>query len=80
MTAYADLDARERAALVTFIGESASSVLAVHALLDSQGRVWTRGDPARPTAVLIESPLVPGEPQGSGDPATILELLDEADG
>lgn len=42
--------------------------------------MWVAGVPNQPEAIVIESPLVPGEPQGFGKPSSILELLDRADG
>lgn len=50
--------------IADWIGERPETVIPVAALLTGEGRVWIEGDPAAPDAVLVESPLVPGEPQG----------------
>jgi GNAT superfamily N-acetyltransferase len=79
MAAIAELPLAERAALCDFIGERAETVLASAALLSGHGRVWFQGDAQNPAAVLVESALVPGEPQGFGDDEPLLELLSFAD-
>lgn len=70
----------ERRQLVEWIGERPETVIAVAALLSGDGRLWIDGEPAAPSAVLVESTLVPGEPQGFGDGDALLQLLAEADG
>lgn len=70
----------DRASLCQFIGERAEAVLPIAALMSGHGRVWIRGDAAAPAAVLVESGLVPGEPQGFGDGEALLDLLSVADG
>lgn len=79
MGEIADLPFDERAALCDWIGERAETVLAVGALLSGHGRVWFLGDPLAPAAVLVESGLVPGEPQGFGNGDALLDLLAHAD-
>lgn len=74
-----DLPIDDRLQLVGWIGERPETVLAVHALLSGHGRVWTTSDSAGFTAALIESRLVPGEPQGFGDAETLFGLLSTAD-
>jgi GNAT superfamily N-acetyltransferase len=74
-----DLHADQRRALSEWIGERPDTVLAIHALASGTGRVWLDGTPDSPRAVLVESALVPGEPQGFGDPEGLLELLERAD-
>lgn len=70
----------ERAALAAWIGERPGTVLAIHALRSGCGRVWVAGHMSGPAAVMVESALVPSEPQGFGDPDALLGLLDRAEG
>ncbi len=78
--AITDRSDDERRQLVDWIGERPGTVIAVAALWSGAGRVWIDGDPAAPSAVLVESAVVPGEPQGFGDGEALLRLLVEADG
>lgn len=80
MSAIADLPLADRVSLSSWIGESAGAVLANAALLSGNGRVWFHGDAQSPTAALVESALVPGEPQGFGVGEALLDLLTVADG
>ncbi len=79
MPAIAKTSLAERAALCEFIGERADAVLSLAALRSGHGRVWFEGDALNPAAVLVESALVPGEPQGFGQCGALLELLSVAD-
>lgn len=72
------LESHVREGLVAFIGESPETVLAIHALQSRLGRAWASGP--SPQAVIVESAPVPGEPQGFGDPASLLDLLVHAEG
>lgn len=72
------LESQLREGIVAFIGESPAAVLAIHALRSGLGRAWASGPSAH--AVIVESALVPGEPQGFGDPTSLLDLLARADG
>ncbi|HXH58341.1 GNAT family N-acetyltransferase [Iamia sp.] len=74
------LESHVREGLVAFIGDSPETVLAIHALQSGLGRVWTSGPSDDLRAVIVESALVPGEPQGFGDPASLLDLLARAEG
>jgi|GEM_PF-1412653 len=76
----ANLSDRERRQVADWVGERPETVLVVAALRSGDGRAWIDGDPAAPLAALIESALVPGEPQGFGESEALLELLVEADG
>ncbi|WP_052668935.1 GNAT family N-acetyltransferase [Nitriliruptor alkaliphilus] len=69
----------QRRALSEWVGERPDTVLAIHALASGAGRIWLEGTPDTPHAVLVESALVPAEPQGFGDPDGLLELLEHAD-
>lgn len=69
-----------RRAVSGWIGERPDTVLAIHALASGTGRIWLEGTPDAPRAVMVESALVPGEPQGFGDPDGLLALLERADG
>jgi GNAT superfamily N-acetyltransferase len=55
--------------------EVPESVIAVHALRSGSGRAWVAGDLDDYRALLVESVLNPGEPQGFGDAANIASLL-----
>lgn len=77
--AISDLLLPERLAIADWVGERPDTVLAVDALLSGHGRVWINGEPTAPSAALIESALVPGEPQAFGDPDALLGLLERAD-
>lgn len=57
------------------IDERPETVLSIAALRTGFGTVWENDQ-----AILVESALVPGEPQGFGDPMSLLDLLEEADG
>lgn len=76
----ARVDLAVRRAVSGWIGERPDTVLAIHALASGTGRIWLEGPPDAPRAVLVESALVSGEPQGFGDPDGLLELLERADG
>lgn len=78
-TAISDYSDDERRHVADWIGERPDTVLAVAALRSGAGRLWVDGDPRVPSAVLVESALVPGEPQGFGDGDALLRLLEEAD-
>jgi RimJ/RimL family protein N-acetyltransferase len=78
--AITDLSPDERRQVVDWIGERPETVIVVAALWSGEGRLWIDGDPAAPSAVLVESASVPGEPQGFGDGEALLQLLAEADG
>ncbi|MGH1491138.1 MAG: GNAT family N-acetyltransferase [Acidimicrobiales bacterium] len=78
-TAIADVSDDERRQVVDWIGERPETVLAVAALRSGAGRLWIEGGPTAPLALLVESALVPGEPQGFGDGEALLRLLEEAD-
>ena len=67
-----------RAALVGWIGERPETTIAVGALRSGFGRVSVDGDPMDPAGALVESDLIPGEPQGFGDGAAVLRLLGQA--
>lgn len=74
-----DLGRDERRSIAGWIAERPETVIAVAALQSGNGRVWIDGDPAAPTALLVESALLPEEPQGFGDAASVLRLLDRVD-
>lgn len=76
----AGLASADRIALGDWIGERPGTVLPIHALASGLGRLAVAGEPASPDAVLVESPLVPGEPQGYGDPEALLDLLSATEG
>ena len=50
------------------------------ALATGVGSVWLQGQQGSPRAVLVESPLVPGEPRGFGSAEALLDLLSVAGG
>jgi len=75
-----DLDAGVRRSIADWIGERPETIIAVATLGSGNGRIWLDGDTATPAAVLIESTLVPGEPQGFGDAAPLIRLLEQANG
>jgi hypothetical protein len=77
-TAVSDLPPRDRLRLAEWIGERPETVLAVHGLLSGDGRVWLHGTSASPAAALVESRLVPAEPQGFGDAGALIDLLSVA--
>ncbi len=74
------VSAARRRELAAWVGERPDTVLAIHALAAGIGRLWLEEDRGGPRAVMIESPLTPGEPQGFGDPDGLLALLEQADG
>lgn len=76
----AGLDAVDRHAIAAWIGERPETVLATHALTSGTGRLWLDGAPGAPQAVLVESALTPGEPQGFGSAEGLRDLLERADG
>ena len=78
--AISDLPDGERRQLVDWIAELPETVIAISALSSGAGRVSIRRGPDAPLAVLVESPLVPGEPQGFGDGEALLGLLTHTDG
>ena len=78
--AISDLSDGERRHVVDWIGERPETVIVVGAISSGAGRISIDGDPSAPVAVLVESALVPGEPQGFGDGAALLRLLADADG
>ena len=78
--AISDLGVDVRRGVGDWIGERPETTIAVAALRSGRGRVWIDGDPAAPAGVLVESSLLPGEPQGFGDGASVLHLLEEAIG
>ena len=73
-----DLTAEVRQALADWIGEHPETIIAIAALGSGNGRVWIDGSAAAPAAVLIESDLLPSEPQGFGEGAAVLRLLEKA--
>jgi hypothetical protein len=75
-----DLGADARRGIGDWIGERPETTIVVAALRSGRGRVWIDGDPVAPAGVLVESVLLPGEPQGFGDGAAVLRLLREAIG
>lgn len=77
--AISDLSDDERRQVVDWIGERPESVIVVPALCSGAGRVSIDGGPAAPLAVLVESPLLPGEPQGFGEGEALLRLLADID-
>lgn len=74
------LDAAGREALATWLGDTPTTVIGVHALRSGRCRAWTLGDPGDPDATLVEWWDLPGEPEGHGDPGGIWRILREADG
>ena len=80
MSVVAELSASERVALAEWIGERPETVLPVAALSAGAARAWVLGPAPDPHAALVESPLVPSEPQGFGSAEALLELLRFADG
>jgi RimJ/RimL family protein N-acetyltransferase len=79
MNSILDLGRDERRSIAGWIGERPETVIAVAALQTGNGRVWIDGDQSAPTAVLVESALLPGEPQGFGDAASVVRLLERMD-
>lgn len=77
--AIADFSDDDRFRLADWIGERPETVLAIAALRSGAGRLWIDGEPCGPSAVLVESAVVPGEPQGFGDGDALLRLLDVAE-
>ena len=75
-----ELSDDDRRSVSSWIGERPGTVLVIDALLHGAGRIALAGSAGSPDAVLIESALVPGEPQGFGDAAALLSLLRRADG
>ncbi len=74
------LSGDERRQLIGWIGERPETVIVVAALRSGAGRLCIDGEPAAPSAVLIESALIPGEPQGFGEGGALLRLLAATDG
>ncbi len=77
--AISELSAHQRRLVVNWIGERPETVIVVAALRSGAGRISIDGDPSAPSAVLVESLLVPGEPQGFGDGQALLGLLIDTD-
>jgi GNAT superfamily N-acetyltransferase len=76
----AEMSGQDRLAIAEWIGERPETVLVIDALLTGHGRAWVSGHPSWPDAAIVESALVPGEPQGFGSAAALLCLLRQAAG
>lgn len=70
----------DRRLVADWVGERPETVLVVAALRSGDGRLWIDGGAAEPSAVLVESSVVPGEPQGFGTGDALLRLLGRAEG
>lgn len=69
----------ERRRIAEWVGERPETVLCVHALRSGAGRLWLEGTPDAPRAVVIESALTPGEPQGFGQVEALFACLERAE-
>lgn len=78
--AITHLSQDQRSHLIDWIGERPETVIAVAALRSCAGRVGLDGPFGAPSAALVESALVPGEPQAFGDSRAVLGLLADTDG
>ena len=76
----AEMSGPDRLAIAEWIGERPETVLVIDALLTGHGRAWVSGHLSWPDAAMVESALVPGEPQGFGSAAALLGLLRQATG
>ncbi len=76
----AEMSGPDRLAIAEWIGERPETVLVIDALLTGHGRAWVSGHLSGPDAAMVESALVPGEPQGFGSAAALLGLLRQATG